>query len=257
MGLKIANGEYIGFIDPDDYVAKEMFEVLYNNIKETNSDMSICTYEILKGQTIVKVYENNNEVKVFSKMEALKELLLGNITSHQWNKLYKAELFDSIIFPEGKIMEDIAVMPLLIEKSNKIVYQYKPLYYYVKRDSSILGNINKELIVTLEETINKKNCYLKSKYKKDLEKYIDLENFKFIKIYFDDIVICKDKQLLNSNKFKKYYKLYKILYKKYKKEIKILQKGNVKRLEYHILYAGNRLYWIYYSLKNKIKRCKK
>lgn len=256
LGLKLATGQYIGFVDPDDYIENNMYEILYKNIKNTKSDISICSYQIIDDKNKIQTLNDTGEIYIYNKIEALQRLLKGEITSHQWNKLYKKEIFNGIVYPKEKVMEDIAITYLLFEKSDKIVYQHTILYNYIQRKTSILGKINEKLINDLEEVIYNKNRYLAKKYP-ELQKYIDVENLRYIKIYFDDIAICNSKKLFFSNKFNKYYKEYKELFKIYKEEVLKTEKNSIKRKEFYILSIGRNFYWKYYRLKQRMKRYKK
>lgn len=140
IGLKIAKGKYIGFVDPDDYIDKDMYELLYDNIKKYNADISICNFYLVRENNIFHRNLNTSDILVFNKKEALQNLIKNReISDHASNKLYKKELFCNIKYPENTVMEDIATTYLLIEKSKKIVYDKKEKYYYVNRKDSILN----------------------------------------------------------------------------------------------------------------------
>ena len=92
-GLDIATGEYIAFVDSDDYIELDFYDKLYNVIKATNCDISICNLR--------KVYENNNvsvnncdtfEITEYSTTEAMSALIDDKIRQVVWNKLYKADI---------------------------------------------------------------------------------------------------------------------------------------------------------------------
>ena len=91
VGILHANGKYISFVDPDDYIDTEMIEKLYNALVQTNSQISICNFKHIKNNKNTKVTE---ETKVFSKEEAIVNLLLEkNINSYFINKLILKDLF--------------------------------------------------------------------------------------------------------------------------------------------------------------------
>ena len=89
VGLKAARGEYIGFVDSDDYVSNEMFENLYNTLISNDVDVAICNfYIVIDDKNIIKNADNG--VEIYNKLEILKEILLDKkIQSYAWNKLYK------------------------------------------------------------------------------------------------------------------------------------------------------------------------
>ncbi len=139
-GIKEATGEYIGFIDSDDYIDEGMYEYLYELIKKYDADISICGHRdvgLVNREGVVP----NEELKL-NNIEALKILAEdGVIKNHAVTKLYKRSLFidNNIEYPVGKIMEDILTTYKLIEKSKVIVVGTKTFYNYLKREDSITG----------------------------------------------------------------------------------------------------------------------
>lgn len=141
-GLDEAKGEYIGFVDGDDCVDKEMYERLYKNLADNNADISICgivNYFVKKDGTTEKVRQSPVDgFWIFSGEQALKEALQSRLYSvNPVNKLFKRELFDKLRYPEGKISEDAFLIPVVISKAGKVVYDSKPMYYYLRRENSI------------------------------------------------------------------------------------------------------------------------
>ncbi len=140
-GIEIATGEYITFIDSDDYVSLKYCETLYKLIKKHNADISIGNYHPFYENEIVKEKIDDNEI-VMSSKEALEYLYDKDycVTMRvAWGKLYKKELFNKIRYPKGKINEDEFVIHHLYDKTNKVVFTKSTLYYYFQRDTSIMG----------------------------------------------------------------------------------------------------------------------
>lgn len=141
-GLDESKGEYIGFVDGDDCIDKEMYERLYKNLADNNADISICgivNYFVKKDGTTEKVRQSQVDgFWIFSREQALKEALQSRLYSvNPVNKLFKRELFDKLRYPEGKISEDAFLIPVVISKAGKVVYDSKPMYYYLRRENSI------------------------------------------------------------------------------------------------------------------------
>lgn len=164
-GLEIAKGEYIGFVDSDDYIEADMYEVLYNLLKQYNADVSICNfYTVSQGKIAIKNVDSG--IKEYTRIEILKEILLdNNIQSYAWNKLYKKELFDEIKYPVGKKYEDIGTTFYLLEKCNKVVVTGKPEYYYINRQDSIVNNVTETTITDYIELIMQRYDYIEENIK--------------------------------------------------------------------------------------------
>lgn len=248
-GIKIAKGKYIVYIDSDDWIEKNMIEVLYKDIIKTNSDISVCEFvEEDDFQNILSTKKYNNEIIEFNSKEALKSLIKQDIlTNHAWNKLYKASLFEGIEYPKGQLMEDVSTTYKLFEKANKIVYQNTSLYHYIQRETSILGNITEKRINDQEFAFFDRNKYLMEKYS-EFKEIIELDNMYNVKTLYFLAILGGYKNLYNSKKYVEYYAKYKKIYKENKKNPEI--KGD-KSLQ--LFYENRIAYKMYVKLKRKIK----
>ena len=136
-GIEEARGEYFGFIDSDDYIDADMYEVLYATLEKHNADMSMCgVYELYEGQAAEQV----SEIRDFActPEEAMKIVIDGQINyAYAVNKLYRRELFDEIRYPVGKIIEDAFVILFLLEKTERVALTNARKYYYFHRENSI------------------------------------------------------------------------------------------------------------------------
>ena len=208
-GLEIAKGEYIGFVDSDDYIEADMYEVLYNLLKQYNADVSICNfYTVSQGKIAIKNAENG--IKEYNRIEILKEVLLdNNIQSYAWNKLYKKELFDEIKYPVGKKYEDIGTTFYLLEKCNKVVVTGKSEYYYINRQDSIVNNVTESTITDYIELIMQRYDYIEENIK---------ELSSYNKDYLKRILKTAEKDIKSLNEVGDYTKKkYEELYNKVQK----------------------------------------
>lgn len=214
--LEIAEGEYIGFVDSDDYIKEDMFQTLYDLCEENKADISIISfYEMIEDKVIA--VRNSGELQIMDKIEAIKELLIDTkIQSYAWNKLFRKELFVGTRFPTGKNFEDIATTLILFEKCNKIVRLEKPKYYYVRRNDSIVGIRNYKTYHDYMEVIWDKYLYLKDKYP-SIEVY-NAYNFIINMIWVYTIIVSYDIKELYSE-FDKRYKDFVEIITKYREEI--------------------------------------
>ena len=115
MGLKIATGEYIGFVDADDWIEREMFEKMYNRATIQNTDITMCKATLYDDKTNEYIQDEYYNLKPlekytsesFSAIDTKDEIL--NINVVLWNKIYRREFLLSTgeMFPEGFIYEDL------------------------------------------------------------------------------------------------------------------------------------------------------
>lgn len=150
-GLKYATGEYIGFIDSDDYIYPTFYEELYKLILKYNTDISECNFlridvdNIDKCNSIIELENEKNKMveEKVTNIEALKLLYGPRLKPYLkkvvvWNKLYKKELFDSIRFPLGKLHEDEYTTFQVLYKAKEIVSTNRFLHGYMQTSNSIM-----------------------------------------------------------------------------------------------------------------------
>ena len=138
VALDIAQGEWITFIDSDDWVEKKYIECLYEKAVETNSQISIGNFVTTSGAVGSKEQEKELYI-VMDNEEAILNLLYQKYyTTSAWGKLYKRELFDEIRFPVGKLYEDVETIYKVFVGAERCVYTAKKLYYYFQRNESIV-----------------------------------------------------------------------------------------------------------------------
>jgi len=139
-GLDMATGEYIMFIDSDDYIALDMTKFLYSSLVKNKADISTCLYQCFQNQDDVLDFHDNIEY-VCSNTKALEKMLYQkNCTTSAWGKLYKTSLFDNIRYPQNKICEDLDTTYLLFSKATVVVINTIKKYFYFQRSSSIINS---------------------------------------------------------------------------------------------------------------------
>lgn len=172
FGIKRATGEYIGFVDSDDYVEKEMFEELYDKAKTEKFDIVVSdAYMVYPDNKEKQEVGSSVEQDTFDKLE-IKKIMI-KIYPSPWNKIYKRELFDSIEFKKGIWFEDTEILLRLIPEINSIGVLKKPYYNYLQRQNSITYTFNKklyDLIDNMDGVIEYyKNKGIYEEYKDELE----------------------------------------------------------------------------------------
>lgn len=161
FGIDAANGKYISFVDSDDFVTNNYVEVLYNLIKNNDSDISVCIWK--------NVFEDNKTKKSYftlfhreitaTNLVMLQHMLYQKLfDTSACAKLYDISLFDNIRFPKGKLYEDLATTYKLFLKSKTISYSNDEIYYYFVRNNSITQSEFKEKdmdLIEISETLLK------------------------------------------------------------------------------------------------------
>ena len=146
VGLDIATGKYVTFIDSDDYIESTYVECLYNLLKKYNADMSICEFNIITEDGKVINRPLNNKTDLLLEQKKAIEILLKQkpYSNSVSGKLFKTSDFNDIRFPVGKLYEDVLTTYKLFLKCNVIVFGAFPLYYYVQYFGSISRNVFSE-----------------------------------------------------------------------------------------------------------------
>lgn len=136
VGLDNAKGDYIYFVDVDDFIELDTIEYLYKLSKKYKTDITTCnSMDIVNYDFKLKEQEEN--IEILSSKEMLKKVLLHlNNSTTIWNKLIKKELFNDIRF-EDRIVNDITVVYRLIINTDKVTYSNKIKYYYFRNSDSI------------------------------------------------------------------------------------------------------------------------
>ncbi|MPW26161.1 glycosyltransferase [Alkalibaculum sp. M08DMB] len=143
LALDMAKGEYIGFVDSDDYVDLRMFEELYNKVKRCSADISVCGYYIEK-KGVINAKQLGNEYEYDQSVLENPNIFIEG-TPYLWNKIFKREVIEShnIRFKKYKIFEDLLFTYEVFLKSEKIVKVDKSLYYYIKdREESVTATFS-------------------------------------------------------------------------------------------------------------------
>lgn len=208
-GLDICTGEYIFFLDGDDYVEPNIIEILVSLLEKNSADISV----------VLKVgHHCITEELVIGNSEKMYQYLLDKSAVEMWGKLYKNKLFKDVRFPIGKIHEDAYVLPTVIFNAKKIVVYNKGFYHYRQRENSIMGELRKGNVKGLIECnlfgieyikqLSKKKSYILS---------IQKMHFYIILWYYLNIIrnITDDEKKKNANKeIARFYKKTMGLYLK-------------------------------------------
>ena len=136
-GLDICTGDYIAFVDSDDWIKPDMYQKMLEAIEEENADLCACN--------IISCYPNREvawgaKEYIVGDSEKMLDLIYSDsiFPVCAWNKLYRRKLWEDFRFPVGKICEDAFTTYLLVDKADRIVQITEPLYCYRIRPESIM-----------------------------------------------------------------------------------------------------------------------
>ena len=168
VGIENSKGDYLYFVDADDYLELDIIEYLYNLIKKYNVELSTCRPIDVYDEKI-NVKNKKEKVDVLTSKDMLKKLLLtidraGTI----WNKLIKKELFNNIRFEDRRI-EDVAVTYKVIMATDKIAYSNQIKYYYYRHPDSIMGVKAEDYSIDMYKAGLDRYDYIHKVYPKFLE----------------------------------------------------------------------------------------
>lgn len=211
-GIDIAKGEYITFVDSDDYVKENFIEDLYTAIINNNAKLSICNIIMVDedGNTIENLGFSSD--KLVNGKEILKGIceyrnLIEGIVA--WNKMYSKDFFKENRYPKGKIHEDEFLTYKILYFANKVAITNRFLYYYRKNDNSITSkkfNVKRlDFIEALEERLVFYNSYKeKYLYNKTFERIINVIRIYYIKVK----KYIADSKEIQKKLLKKYRKMF-------------------------------------------------
>lgn len=226
-GLKKSTGDFIGYIDSDDYVEPDYYEKLMSSIKDNKSDIAICDIKLVDEQTnkIQRCKCYANDFDVYS-------VVNNGFAASACNKLFKRKNIEKYPFAEGKVNEDIAVVIPTVIQAKKISYA-DTCYFYVQRGGSIQNS-----------KFSDKRFDIFDGVKTTLERIKNEQNYEFYKnaIVYNQLILLLMFAIPKERNFIKRYKFLK-KFNELSKDYKITKNTNY--LEY--LENSKRINQIYYK----------
>lgn len=171
VGILNAVGEFVAFVDSDDYIHEDYLRRLYDSTIKNNTDISVCSFFITTEQGVIleEVLTDDNEIVIGSK-QLLKNMLKKDGYRYvvAWNKLYRKSLFDKVSFDVGKLYEDELLSFKLYYQDLSVSIVKEPLYFYVQRQGSIVQSTMNIHKIQMKQELNKNRIEFYNQ-KKDLE----------------------------------------------------------------------------------------
>ena len=143
-GLDVARGNYVAFIDADDYVHPSFVELLLKTINETGAQIAVSTWQELKdGDKPRKVKTKRPRCTILTQEEAISSVFYQKKLNHSaCSRIFETQLFNNLRFPEGMLYEDLAIIYPLLCKVEKVALINTPMYYYMHRQGSIITTMS-------------------------------------------------------------------------------------------------------------------
>ena len=147
-GIAAASGEYITFVDSDDWLDKSAIEILYRNLKKYDADIVAGNYNMYndsKQEFSFKVFDSDYREQVYIDKEIMYQFAKQEMKDMAWActmmKLYKMDLFAGLRFPLGKNVEDNFVIYKVFLKAKRVVHVEKAIYWYRVGREGTLNNV--------------------------------------------------------------------------------------------------------------------
>lgn len=261
-GISVSKGEYLAFLDPDDYIEFDMLEKMYNLARKYDYDVVICNYiehnlneNIEKKKDIFSLNKRkeNNIIK-----EVRKELITTQSYGYVWNRIYKKSILkdNNINFCENISMREDLMFSLKIFRYAKSVgYMDNYFYHYFIRKNSAISKIHYNLYDMTNE-IYQETLKCISEWVKNDNKYIESINFLYSSMFFDFSYNLINENRPYSYMIKKIDSIIKNpIFNKYKKDISknIEEKGSK---VFYLLPSNKYIVYIYLCLLKKYGKIK-
>lgn len=236
MGIEIAKGEFLTFVDADDFIEKSMYGEMIKKFNDDEISMVICGMLVTGIDGNVIIHSENKE-RVFTSEEALLSFFKrdGIVKPATCNMIVRREIFSSELrFITSINHEDTEIMPRIIERSNKIVIMNKAYYHYVKNEDSKTCNahFDKKGYNCLRYIDKRKRIYTTAMYHtlaNDFDNYMIISRYEmlqnlnqsvdFYKLYYLSLILrlrivcsCTKKVLLKQNKDDISYDFYEVFF---------------------------------------------
>lgn len=148
-GIEVARGEYLMFVDSDDWVDSDYCRLPYESAVKYSADLVIFLYQESWNGELTDVESSFSPGKKTN--EESMEIIFSKVGNYAWNKLYHRKLFSDLRFPVGRLFEDVATTYKIVNTADTVFFLDVPLYYYFRNDGSITKTVHEKYILDYYE----------------------------------------------------------------------------------------------------------
>lgn len=192
VGTAVACGDFIFYLDSDDYLEDGALRSILNTQKETASDVVVGNYFYTYEDHENLAAPNHGAVLHLTNQEAMERLVTGKIQTFAWGKLIRREIAQKYAFPVGRLFEDHFWTHLIFAEAQKVAVMDKPLVHYIQRDESISYSINLKRLDILDGWREREN-FIREAYPSMLQPYMEHIASRFLEVAW----LCQTKMQTN------------------------------------------------------------
>ncbi len=248
FGLEHTNGEYITFVDSDDFVGKDYLKKLVELLFEYSADISIVSSMTVAEDGYIKPFDDSEKSGCDNTMDAIKNMCIRkHYGLSPWAKLYKKSLFDGVKYPVGRIHEDLLTTPYIFARAEKIAYSESIQLYYRVHNESIMHRPLKSIDFDVFEGLCKLVDYVDENY----PQIHDAAVCRFVDDFYSTVMerlVYQKQYRKKANELKKEYAVYL----KSVKDNPYISKNT--KLKTKMFMASVMLYKAFFVFYSKIKR---
>lgn len=217
-GIKISKANYVCFVDSDDKIANNYLEVLYNLCVNNECDIANCKYYDYYGEEIKTKNDFEDNIIVLDYKQALDLILVDDeYGNYAWNKMYARHLFLDVEYPLGKYFEDLYTTYKVFLSSKKIAFSNKKLYFYRKRQGSIVSTLTESKVMDFANG-------LKQRYNELVK--IGVSNLDYNYFKFSIYIVVQSLKIMNTKMVKNKFKNELQFIKENRRLAKMIDKKN-------------------------------